>query len=104
MHGNERAWNYSEIIKSNYPDIVFDNIKKPFSQSLFSCQLYVSDHLSTTWLESLVLNKPTILFWDDIYALNIHTKKYFKKLREVDILHDTPESAAKTINNIYGNV
>ena len=50
------------------------------------------------------MNFPTVVFWD----LNrVHTlssvQSYLDDLRRVKILHDTPESAAKFVNEIYGD-
>ena len=103
-HDNERGWNYSEQLKLNNITIKFDKHDKSFKDSLESCELYVSDHLSTTWIESLFINKPTILYWDNIYNINKHTRYYFEELKRVSILHDSSLSAAKIINDIHDDV
>ena len=74
-------------------------------KSLKNCRLYVCDYLSTSFIEALSVNKPTILFWDSqVNELRPAAKKYYDKLREVGILYDTSEGAAAIINNIYDDV
>jgi putative transferase (TIGR04331 family) len=100
----ERCWDYFSVLKSEFPSIQQDNLEQEFIVSLSSCKLFVVDHLSTTWLESLSLNKPTIMFWSDIYDIDSHVSPYFNSLREVGILHNAPESAAEKINEIYEDI
>ena len=67
-------------------------------------RLCVYDYLATPWLETLSMNFPTVVFWDPerIKILN-SALPFLDGLRSVNILHDTPESAAKLINEIYGD-
>ena len=56
-------------------------------------------------METLALEFPTIIFWNPkFWELRDTEKPYFEKLREVGILHFTPESAAKKINEISTNL
>jgi len=60
----------------------------------------------TTYIEALVMNIPTILFWNPDTPqgrIREEAKEYFNQLKEVNVLHDTPESAAQFINNIFPN-
>ena len=71
-------------------------------QQLRRSRLCIHDYFGTTWLETLSMNFPTVVFWD----LNrIHTlasvQPYLDDLRRLKILHDTPESAAEFVNEIY---
>ena len=65
-------------------------------------RLCIHDYLGTTWLETLSMNFPTIVFWEPAQT-NIRktAMPYMDDLRAVKILHDTPESAAKLVNEIY---
>lgn len=71
------------------------------------CRLFVADHLSTIYLEALAVGKPCILFVDpkiNTNRFNSGAQDYFDGLRAVGILHDTPESAAHAVGQIYGDV
>jgi len=61
----------------------------------------VIDHLSTTFLEALTINVPTILFWDHtVNVLRLEAEPYFDFLKQAGILFKTPQEAAKKVNEI----
>jgi len=97
----DRGWDNFNVLASEFQYLKRDNSDQAFIRSLSYCRIFVVDHLSTTWLESLSLNKPTIMFWSDIYDIDANILPHFNKLREVGVLHDTPELAAKKINEVY---
>ena len=73
-------------------------------QQLNKSRLFVGTYNSTTFLETFSANFPTILFWNPKHwELRPSAKPYFAKLKKVGILHDTPESAAEKVNEIYKN-
>ena len=48
------------------------------------------------------MNFPTVVFWDPTRVkTNKSAQPYLDDLRRVKILHDTAESAAKFVNEIY---
>ena len=60
---------------------------------------------STVYLETLNLNFPTILFFNNRnMPINQKTKKYFDILKKAGIYFDDYETAAKKINQIWDNV
>ena len=75
-----------------------DSIIKQLKRS----RLCVHGYFGTSWLETLSMNFPTVVFWD---SNRVHTltsvQSCLDDLRRVKILHDTPESAAEFINEIY---
>ena len=100
-----------ERIKKFAPNIKLDDYsgdfsgKNSFIESLDSVKLYVCDHLSTTYIQALALNKPTILFWDLArYDISDEASSYFDELNKVGILHYCPMAAAKKIDEIYDDV
>jgi putative transferase (TIGR04331 family) len=86
-------------------NIKLENWDIKFYDSLSESSLFVCDHNSTTFLEALSLNFPTIIFWNPThYKLFEHAKPYYQLLEDVEILHLCPFSAARTINNIISDV
>lgn len=92
-------------------------IHKPFSNfnTLISkCRLVVHSYDSTTFLETLSLNIPTIAFWDNSHNnvkkgngldhLNDNAKIYYQMLIDVGIIHLNATSAANKVNEIWNNV
>ena len=76
--------------------------EKTMVQQLLECRLSISTYNSTTFLETFSANYPTILFWNPEHSeLRKSAQPYYDDLREAEILHDNPESAAAKVNNIY---
>ena len=69
------------------------------------CRLYVATYNATTFLDSLSLNIPTIMFWNPKHwELRSEAEPYFEKLREVGIFHSCPENAANKVSEIWDKV
>jgi putative transferase (TIGR04331 family) len=67
-------------------------------------KMVVIDHPHTSFLESLTINVPTVLFWDhDIFFMRPEAEPYFQALRDAGILHKGPLSAAEKVNEIFDN-
>ncbi len=84
-----------------------DGKNEKFLDSLNNCKLYVSDHLMTTYLESLKMNIPTIIFLDKKYPNGLISKSMagdFQKLEDVGILYFSAKSAALAINRLGSNI
>ncbi|MFQ5786485.1 MAG: LIC12162 family protein, partial [Thermodesulfobacteriota bacterium] len=98
------GWNETGRIKENFPEmdiLIGGNLIKEMTK----CKLVVSDHLGTSYLESLIINVPTVLYWDkEIYKIRSSAYKYFDLLRDVKILHDGPVSAAAHINEVFDDI
>ena len=84
-----------------------DDKNEKFIDSLNNCKLYVTDHLMTTYMESLKMNIPTIIFLDKKYPNGLISRSMasdFQKLEDVGILYYSPKSAALAINKIGSNI
>jgi len=103
----QQGWREEEILLDNYPKLAFDENTgdRGFAKSLKECRIFVGDNLNTTFLEALSFNVPTILFWDtNRYESKESVEKYYSRLRAVGIFHDSPEAAAKKINEVYDDL
>lgn len=73
-------------------------------QSFNESKIVIHNSLQTTWLESLSLNIPTICFYNpEVYLFRDKVSELIEKLKEVGILHASPISAAKLLNDCYKN-
>lgn len=64
--------------------------------------LIVIDHCSTPWLEAFTANKPTLLYWNpQKWLFNKSSQKFINQLKSLDILHDSPEKAAKMVETVW---
>lgn len=67
-------------------------------------KLFVGTYNSTTYLETFAADFPTIIFWDpDHWELRTHVRPLFETLREAGILHYSPESAARKVNEVFSD-
>ena len=99
------GWEQKARWNEKYPNIKLDtgnkNIKKLISQN----RIYLSTYNATTFLESFAMNIPTVMFWNPNHSeLRNPVKPYFTALKEVGVFHETPESAAKHITEIWNDV
>jgi len=79
--------------------------KKNIFDSLIDCRINIITHSSTTILESLNINFPTIIFFNLKEAkLNNYGKNSYNLLKKANIFFDNPKDAAKKINEIWDNV
>ena len=92
------------LIDSGYENSL-DNSKQKFIHRLNDCSLSVSTSNTTTFLETLSLNFPTIVFFNPIWhEVREDAKELVESLRRVGILHETPSSAAIFLNGLDGNI
>ena len=99
------GWRYKE----RWLDVTEGKIRfdpnPQFYQSLISCRIYVSDYISTTWLEAFCADVPVILFFDrDQYFATDEVKSLFEELQAVGIYHTSVESAASFLNEKYESI
>lgn len=95
------GWNIVDTIKEEYPKLpIVANGR--LTDWMKKIKLVIIDHPHTSFLEALVINVPSIFYWDhDIYLMRPEAEEYFQLLREAGILYKNPESAAKKVNEIH---
>ncbi len=102
LHHGDYGWDDKKRLTDNYPSLKVYRGTTPLLKQLKNSRLCVHDYLGTTWLETLSMNFPTVIFWDPTRVkIAESAQPYLDDLRRVKILHDTPESAANLINEIY---
>ena len=59
---------------------------------------------ATTFLETMSMNFPSVLYFDPIRSpIRSSAQPFYDDLHKVKIFHNSPESAARWINEIYKN-
>ena len=105
LYKNDYNWEQKKRWKQQFPSIKISDGKKNISHELKKCKLFVSTYNATTYLESINLNLPTVIFWDlNYWEICESSIPYFENLKKVGVFHDNPKSAAKHINHIWENV
>ena len=73
-------------------------------EQMLSSRIVIIDFLSTSYLESLHMNIPTICFWDpESMSLKPEYSDFFDDLISAKIIHTNPVKAAKHLENVYNN-
>lgn len=76
-----------------------------YLHSLENCRIHVCDHLANTYLEALIANKPTILFWNpQIFKIRTEAQTFFDALHSEGILYYDPKLAAQAVDCVYDNI
>jgi len=100
---NEYDYKVVATIKKNFDNLKIDNHKKSFHERLRESKLFVCDHMQTTYLETLSMNFPTVVYvnqscysFKDMDVINL--------LVDANILFFNEKDAAIHINNITDNI
>ncbi|MBF0589042.1 MAG: hypothetical protein HQL53_07945 [Magnetococcales bacterium] len=97
----DTEWGVRERLLERAPDLVFDDLSRDFIQQLEQGDMHISHHIGTTFLESMALDVPTLAFLSPrVYRFRPAAELEVGKLRQVGIVHDTPEGAAAHYNAI----
>ena len=98
------GWCIRERFASQLPWLHVSEPDEDYNNSLLNASLVIADQNQTTFLETFAANIPTLLFWNPHHwELRDSAQPYYDELKRTGILHDTPESAANKINEIYPN-
>lgn len=93
-------------LKEKLPGLKLDDYSEKYIDCAVKAQIIVCDHLGgTTFLEALAMNKPIIAFSQvSNILIRDNARPYYELLKKYEIIHETPESAGKLLNKIYGNI
>lgn len=97
-------WSQKERFLDLFPEVVFDTCQKNLIETMRSSRLFIATYNATTYLESFAADFPTIMFWNpEHWEIRSSAQEYFDGLRRVGILHNTPDSAARKVNEIFSD-
>ena len=96
------GWDEKNRLTQCYPDITVYQGRQSLKKQLQRSRLAIHVFNTTSFLETMSMNFPSILYFDQLRSpLRNHAKSYFEDLSRVKIFHNSPESAAKWINKNY---
>lgn len=105
LYMQDYGWGQSARWKDRFPDVCLDDGQTPIVPLIKKSRLYISTYNATTFLESLAMNIPTVMFWNPKHwELRDSAVPYFKRLKAVGIFHESPESAAQQTTLVWDNV
>lgn len=102
LHPSDDIWFDKDRLLSEYPNLKFDDHKLSFRDLLEKAEIVVVDNNHTTYLQSLSMGKPTIIFWNSEYwPLSSLAEPIFTELKKYDVFHTDARSAANFLNRLY---
>lgn len=105
LSSQDYGWDQKYRWRDKVPEAQIDPGSQDIRKLVRKSRLYISTYNSTTYLESLSWNVPTIIFWNPKHwELKDEAKPYFELLKSAGIFHNTPESAAQQMINVWQNV
>jgi len=97
---NEIGWNEVMLIKEMMPEVKIISEGR-LVNLMRQAEIVVIDYLGTTNLEAMIINVPTVWFWDsNVILIRPEAERYFDLLRDVGVLYNSPEEAARKVNEI----
>jgi putative transferase (TIGR04331 family) len=104
LYPRDYGWNLDELLAPELNKVKLDK-ENNFYDSLMKSKLFICDHPSTTFLEALALNKPTLLFWNqEDNQLRTEVLDLYNKLAKVGILHTDVDSVIKQLEEVYSDL
>ena len=96
----------NKFYKNNFPNIKIENgHKNSFNKMLKKSRIFVTHVNQTSYLDTLSINFPTIIFFNFKYEeVRASAVPYLNKLKKAEILFDDPVQAAKKVNEVWNNV
>ena len=105
LNGDEYGWDIVMRLEDASLGSNIDKSSDRLEARLSNCRLCFVTYNATVILQTLKANFPTIAFWDpDLFDIRPDAMPLITRLREVGILHDTVDSAAQLIDEIYDDV
>ena len=99
------GWSQKLRWRNRFPNIHIDDGVSSMQSLMKKSRIFISTYNATTYLETMCLNFPTIIFWDPKYwELRDSAVPYFDRLKAVGIFHATPESAAQQMESVWSDV
>tara|TARA_B110000259_G_scaffold188479_1_gene247943 strand:- start:3509 stop:5272 length:1764 start_codon:yes stop_codon:yes gene_type:complete len=88
----------------NYKDLNFSYRDEDFHKKILNSRIVVCTYNGSNLIESMYLNKPTIIFWNPTHHELIESARLkYQPLIDAKIFHITPKSAAFHMNDIWNS-
>ncbi|MGE3609161.1 MAG: LIC12162 family protein [Bacteriovoracaceae bacterium] len=90
-------------LRTKFPDVQIEHAHIiPLERSIQQSRLFISTYNATTFLESFMMNVPTLLFWNfEHRELKEEVKRYYQLLVDQEILFDSAEKLSHKVQEIY---
>ncbi len=105
LYSHDYGWDQEERWRDRLPEVELEPGAAPMRSLMERCHLYVATYNATTFLETFAMDVPTVMFWNPgHWEVRDSASEAFEGLREAGVLHDTPESAARHVGEVWSDV
>lgn len=95
------GWGFDAALRAAAPLAAIDRGPGVAARLYRNTRLVVHNYLGTSWLETLALDVPTVIFYDPAtYAFRPQAQPVMDALAAAGILHQSGASAAKVVNDL----
>lgn len=105
LYPSDSGWYQSDRWRGKHPELKLDDGKSNMGDLYSESKIVISTCNATSYIESFRLNIPTVIFWNPAHwEIRESAKPYFDDLKKVGIFHETPQSAARHIKEVWEDV
>ena len=105
LYFHDYAWEQEKRWNGRFSNIALDLGKKNIDELIAKSRIYVATYNCATYLQSFTMNIPTVIFWNSQHwEIRDAVIPYFDELKQVGIFHETPESAALHVSQVWDDV
>lgn len=105
LYPRDYGWDKKLRWRGKINAIKFDDNSITLLNSIRESRVCICTYNGTTFFECMVMNVPTLIFWDkDFFELNEYGESMLSLLENAGIFHSTPESAAEHLTNIWDSL
>ena len=105
LYPEDFGWDQLSRWRDRFPELHLDNGESCIDDLIRQSRLYISTYNATTFLESITMNVPTVMYWNPSHwELRDCAEPHFANLKRVGIFHENPQSAAQHVAAIWENV
>ena len=98
-------WCFGKRLEDQFPDVEVDDGERPISDLLSEARLCIATNNGTTFLESIFLDMPTVMFWDtQLWGLTELAQPAFARLSAVGVFFENPIEAAEHVSAVWDDV
>lgn len=99
---SDYSWCPAQRWEDCFPAVKVDDGLSPIAAHMKRARICISTSNTTTFLETLALNIPTIVFWNRAHwELREDAIPYFERLKQAGIFYEVPELAARKVGEIW---
>lgn len=99
------GWSEEERWRERFSDLNLEDGKGSLDSLIRQSRIMISTYNSTTFLESLAMNVPTVIYWNpNHWELRERAVPYFETLERAGVFHKDPTSAARHVAKIWDDV